>query len=125
MQAEFQPATWKACWQAVVESRPATEIAAELGMTENAVFIAKCRVLGRLREELAGLSTNEPGVGTIQDGRVTVRVCEKMGTGSGRPAQNSDNIDCQPVPVPIFSQTLRTRNITMPFPFPGMDPMWK
>ena len=29
-----------------------------------------------------------------------------MGTGSGRPAQNPDNIDCQPVPVPIFSQTL-------------------
>ena len=55
MQAEFQPATWKACWQAVVESRPATEIAAALGMTENAVFIAKCRVLGRLRKELAGL----------------------------------------------------------------------
>ena len=37
---------------------------------------------------------------------VELRGCEKMGTGSGRPAQNPDNIDCQPVPVPVFSQTL-------------------
>ncbi len=55
MQAEFQPTTWKACWELVVEDRPAAEVAAELGMTENAVFVAKCRVLGRLRKELTGL----------------------------------------------------------------------
>ena len=52
MQADFQPATWKACWVLVVEGRSAAEAAAELGLTENAVYLAKNRVLRRLREEL-------------------------------------------------------------------------
>lgn len=55
MQAEFQPATWKACWEYVVGGRPAAEVAAELGMTVNAVHLAKSRVVRRLREELEGL----------------------------------------------------------------------
>ena len=55
MQAEFQPATWKACWEFVVNSRPAAAVARELQISENAVYIAKSRVLRRLREELAGL----------------------------------------------------------------------
>jgi RNA polymerase sigma-70 factor (ECF subfamily) len=55
MQAEFQPATWQACWQFVVLDRPAAQIASELGITVNAVYLAKSRVLRRLREELSGL----------------------------------------------------------------------
>jgi RNA polymerase sigma-70 factor (ECF subfamily) len=55
MQAEFQPTTWKACWELVVRGRPAAEVAAELGISENAVHLAKGRVLRRLRKELAGL----------------------------------------------------------------------
>src|SRR5207248_3916108 len=55
MRAEFQPTTWKACWEFVACGRPAAEVAAELGISENAVYIAKCRVLRRLRQELAGL----------------------------------------------------------------------
>ena len=55
MQADFQPATWKACWEYVVEGRPAAAVAAELGLTVGAVCAARFRVLGRLRQELAGL----------------------------------------------------------------------
>ena len=55
MQAEFQPATWKACWETVVAGRPAAEVAAELGIGVGAVYMAKSRVLSRLRHELAGL----------------------------------------------------------------------
>ena len=55
MRAEFQPTTWKACWELVVTGRPAAEVAAELGVSENAVYIARSRVLGRLRRELEGL----------------------------------------------------------------------
>jgi RNA polymerase sigma-70 factor (ECF subfamily) len=55
MRAEFQPATWQACWQVVVEGRPAAEVARELGISENAVYIARCRVLRRLRGDLEGL----------------------------------------------------------------------
>jgi RNA polymerase sigma-70 factor (ECF subfamily) len=55
MQADFQPATWRACWEYVVEGRPAREVAAELGLTVNAVHLARARVLRRLRQELEGL----------------------------------------------------------------------
>jgi RNA polymerase sigma-70 factor, ECF subfamily len=55
MQGDFQPATWKACWEYVVCERSAAEVAAELGMTVNAVYLAKSRVLRRLRQELEGL----------------------------------------------------------------------
>jgi RNA polymerase sigma-70 factor, ECF subfamily len=55
MQAEFQPATWKACWEAVVSGRPAADVAAELGMSVAAVYAAKSRVLRRLRQQLDGL----------------------------------------------------------------------
>jgi RNA polymerase sigma-70 factor (ECF subfamily) len=55
MKTEFQPSTWKACWEFVVNGRPATEIARDLGITENAVFVAKHRVIKRLRQELEGL----------------------------------------------------------------------
>lgn len=55
MRAEFQETTWKACWEFVVAGRPAAEIAADLGISENGVYVAKCRVMRRLRKELAGL----------------------------------------------------------------------
>jgi RNA polymerase sigma-70 factor (ECF subfamily) len=55
MKAEFQPTTWKACWEYVIAGRPAAEVAAELGISVGAVYIAKSRVLSRLRQELKGL----------------------------------------------------------------------
>jgi RNA polymerase sigma-70 factor (ECF subfamily) len=55
MKTDFEPKTWKACWEHIVEGRSARDIAAELGLTENAVYLAKGRVLRRLREELAGM----------------------------------------------------------------------
>jgi RNA polymerase sigma-70 factor (ECF subfamily) len=55
MVAEFEPATWQACWETVVCGRPAGEVAAELGISVNAVYLARSRVLGRLRQDLQGL----------------------------------------------------------------------
>jgi RNA polymerase sigma-70 factor (ECF subfamily) len=55
MQEEFAPTTWKACWETVALGRSAVEVARELGLTENAVYIAKGRVLRRLRQEMGGL----------------------------------------------------------------------
>lgn len=54
MQTEFQPATWKAFWECVAAGRPAADVGAKLGMSVNAVYAAKSRVLRRLREELDG-----------------------------------------------------------------------
>lgn len=52
---EFQPATWKACWECVVEGRAAPDVAAELNLTAGAVRAAKFRVMTRLRTELRDL----------------------------------------------------------------------
>jgi RNA polymerase sigma-70 factor (ECF subfamily) len=55
MRKDFQPATWQACWEHVACGRPAAEVAAEVGISVKAVYLAKARVLRRLREELQGL----------------------------------------------------------------------
>lgn len=55
MQSEFEPTTWKACWEHTVSGRSAAEVAAELGLTPGAVYAAKFRVLARLRHELQDL----------------------------------------------------------------------
>ncbi len=55
MQNQFEAATWKACWECVVNDRPPEEVAAELGLSVNAVYVAKSRVLRRLRRDLDGL----------------------------------------------------------------------
>jgi RNA polymerase sigma-70 factor (ECF subfamily) len=55
MQAEFEPTTWRACFEFVVSGRPAAEVAAELGVRVDVVYSAKSRVLRRLRQELEGL----------------------------------------------------------------------
>jgi RNA polymerase sigma-70 factor (ECF subfamily) len=55
METDLKPQTWQAFWRVVIESRPVAEVAAELNVTTNAVYIAKARVLAKLREEFAGL----------------------------------------------------------------------
>ena len=54
MNTDFQPATWQACL-ALVYGKPAAQVAQETGLTVEAVYAAKARVLRRLRQELAGL----------------------------------------------------------------------
>jgi RNA polymerase sigma-70 factor (ECF subfamily) len=55
MKAEFQPSTWKACWDSVVEGKSAEVLGAELGLSPGAIRAARFRVLSRLRNELGGL----------------------------------------------------------------------
>lgn len=54
IEPEFAPSAWQAFLKAMA-GQPAAEIAAELGITPNSVWIAKSRVLARLRQEAAGL----------------------------------------------------------------------
>ncbi len=55
MQTHFAPTTWRACWEHVAMGRPAKDVAHELGISVNAVYLARGRVLRRLKQELAGL----------------------------------------------------------------------
>lgn len=55
MQDEFESKTWDACWLYVAEGLTSREVSERLEISENAVRVAKCRVLARLRRELDGL----------------------------------------------------------------------
>ena len=55
IQTNFEPITAKACWEFVVQGRAAQEVAEELGISVNAVYLAKSRVLRHLRHELKWL----------------------------------------------------------------------
>lgn len=52
---DFEPKTWEMFARFVLDGLTADEVAAELGCTPNAVYIAKSRVLARLRHEAGGL----------------------------------------------------------------------
>ena len=46
---DVNDATWQAFWQTAVEGRRGKEVAAELGMSVGAVYLARSRILNRLR----------------------------------------------------------------------------
>ena len=50
VRGEFQGATWQAFWQTAVEGQGAKEVGDRLGMSLGAVYVAKSRVLARLKE---------------------------------------------------------------------------
>jgi RNA polymerase sigma factor (sigma-70 family) len=55
VQKEVQPNTWQAFWQTAVEGRPAREAGEALGLSAGAVYVARSRVLARLKEEVQRL----------------------------------------------------------------------
>ena len=55
LRGDFEPATWQAFQRTALDGVSAKDAALELGITSNAVFIARSRVLARLRQEAAGL----------------------------------------------------------------------
>ena len=50
VRSEFQAATWKAFWLTAVDSVSVKEVAGQLGISVGAVYIARSRVIARLRE---------------------------------------------------------------------------
>jgi RNA polymerase sigma-70 factor (ECF subfamily) len=55
VQGEFQESTWRAFRAVMLEGAAPAEAAARLGMSVNAVLLAKSRILARLRQECQGL----------------------------------------------------------------------
>ena len=55
VEPHFSPNTWQAFHLVALRGKPADVVAVELGISVNAVFIAKSRVLSRLRQEADGL----------------------------------------------------------------------
>jgi RNA polymerase sigma-70 factor (ECF subfamily) len=48
----FAPTTWQAFWQTAVEGKAAAAVAADLGLSVGAVYVARSRVLARLTEQV-------------------------------------------------------------------------
>ena len=55
IRSEFEERTWKAFLMVTVEDRLPADVAAALGTTPGAIYIAKSRVLKRLRDEFGDL----------------------------------------------------------------------
>jgi RNA polymerase sigma-70 factor (ECF subfamily) len=55
VQTDFPQQTWQMFVQVAVAGRPSVDVAREFGVTANAVYLARGRILARLREELLGL----------------------------------------------------------------------
>lgn len=55
MRKHFSETTWQVCWEHVALGRRASEVAEEFGISTNAVYLARGRVLNRLKQELEGL----------------------------------------------------------------------
>lgn len=53
--AEFGDKTWRAFWEHVVQGRSAAEVAAELGIKDGSVYVAKTRVTRLLRQRFGDL----------------------------------------------------------------------
>jgi len=52
VRSHFTGPTWQAFWQTAVQNRPVPEVAADLELTVGAVYIAKSRVLARLKAQI-------------------------------------------------------------------------
>jgi RNA polymerase sigma factor (sigma-70 family) len=59
VRGQFAPATWQAFWRTAVDDRSPGDVAAELGLSVGAVYIARSRVLARLRQRIEQLGQDE------------------------------------------------------------------
>ena len=50
---QFHEKTWKAFWKGSVEQESAEQIASDLGVAKAQVYVAKCRVLARIKSEVS------------------------------------------------------------------------
>lgn len=55
IEPQFEANTWRAFCRVARDGIPAVQVAQELGITENAVYIAKSRVLSKLRQLANGI----------------------------------------------------------------------
>src|SRR5471030_1275147 len=52
VKSEFQAATWEAFMQAAVEGRTPAQVSSRVGLSVGAIYVAKSRVIARLRQEI-------------------------------------------------------------------------
>jgi RNA polymerase sigma-70 factor (ECF subfamily) len=59
VKGEFQENTWRAFWLTAVEGQPVADVSRQVGMSAGAIYVAKSRVLARLKTEVETLRRQE------------------------------------------------------------------
>lgn len=59
VKGEFQEKTWRAFWLTAVEGVAAAEASQQIGLSPGAIYVAKSRVLARLKDEVETLRQQE------------------------------------------------------------------
>ena len=59
IESEFEDRTWKAFWLTAVDGVSAADVSKNLGMSTGAIYVAKSRVLARLKTEIQRLQTEQ------------------------------------------------------------------
>lgn len=65
VRSEFQTKTWQAFWQTAVENQPVALAARSLSMSVGSVYIARSRVMARMRTRVQELTEDEIPVGEL------------------------------------------------------------
>ncbi len=66
IRGEFQDSTWQAFWQTHACGKPSAEVAQALGISVGAVYIARSRVLARLRQEIRQIDEEDHRDGSFE-----------------------------------------------------------
>jgi RNA polymerase sigma factor (sigma-70 family) len=71
VRGSFRPKSWQAFWLTAVDNRSADDVANELGMTKGSIYIARSRVMAKLKEKITYhsgfMDSNRPDQSTIRD----------------------------------------------------------
>ena len=59
VKGEFQETTWQAFWLTAVEGVATADAAAQVGLSPGAIYVARSRVLSRLKEEVEAMRQQE------------------------------------------------------------------
>ena len=95
----FSERTWQAFWFTYMDQRSPPEIAAELGLTTGAVYIARSRVMSRLQSEIKLLVDEEwaslMAVDMSSDPSVTLSIIRDYSTGKDGGSVKSESVEEQ------------------------------
>ena len=56
---DFQEKSWQAFWLTAVEGKAASDVSQQIGLSTGAIYVAKSRVLARLKEEVEAMQRQE------------------------------------------------------------------